>query len=96
MLVLEQVLLAGFFHYYSLQFDHAKHVASVRCGSVLQKSEYAPTASSSRSAWRIAIEDPFERNRDLGSVLWSRDGQRALAHSWQTAHEVSICTRILG
>ena len=53
------------FEYFCTVFDWSNDVVSVRCGTVQRKSR-------SRARWRISIEDPFERNRDLGCRIRSQ------------------------
>ena len=53
------------FEYFCVGFDWSNDVVSVRCGTIQHKSR-------SRARWRISIEDPFERNRDLGCRIRSQ------------------------
>ena len=69
----------------SAQLDLTKHVISVRLGKAFPKTDYAPAAASRRSEWRFTVEDPFERQHDLGTVVHSREGQQALTRGLRRA-----------
>jgi DNA polymerase sigma len=60
-------LVAGFFVYYTRVFDWRTSAVSVRTGAPRDRSSWVEGLSE-----RIAIEDPFEDERDLCAVLGSK------------------------
>ena len=84
-------LLAGYFNFFGLEFDRRRFVMSVRTGGVgegrpMTRKAYtqACEAVGGRGGrdWRVSIEDPFEREHDLGTwgfpaercEVWRRGG----------------------
>eukprot|EP01134_Creolimax_fragrantissima_P001880 CFRG1880T1 len=64
-------LMAEFFCYYAFRFNISEYTISVRTPH-LRKRDYR--ASTQKRRWRVTIEDPFETNHDLGSVLFDIQG----------------------
>jgi DNA polymerase sigma len=68
-----ETLLVAFFLYFHHCFPYMTHVVSIRSyPRHLTKEEHwqrSVSGGKNYKSWRISIEDPFETNRDLGSVL---------------------------
>lgn len=89
-------LVAGFFLFYGRKFDYQNHVVSVRNGKIANKAELmllrkAAAAESSKKvtfgpSWRLFIEDPFELEHDLGSVIFSKEAQERLVDEFRRAY----------
>lgn len=84
-------LLAGFFHFYSSEFNWEDEVVSVRMGAPLPKA----MKWSHPVPWRISIEDPFELAHDVGRVIFNRKGQELLSFEFRRAYEMVCAGRRL-
>ena len=73
-------LLHQFFHFYGWKFQFAQQVVSPRKGNALMR-----TGLQSKHDWRLCIEDPFERLRDLGSTVTATVGQRTTTRALRHA-----------
>ncbi|KNC86500.1 hypothetical protein SARC_01371 [Sphaeroforma arctica JP610] len=64
-------LLMQFFNYYAFNFSISEQAVTIRA-SQLRKKTYRPSTQQRR--WRITVEDPFENEHDLGSVVFDHQG----------------------
>eukprot|EP00939_MAST-03C_sp_MAST-3C-sp1_P000975 g975.t1 len=80
-------LLAGFFKFYGTTFDVERDVVCVRLGRALRKSAYKPHGREPPS-WRMSVEDPFERDHDLGSVVVYREAMSTILHELRRASHI--------
>lgn len=78
-------LLVGFFTFMCAQFNPARDALCIkpggRGGSVVREKE---SIWRRVKRWRIAVEDPFEADRDLGSVVQER-GQEVINQEFRRA-----------
>jgi len=66
------VLFVDFFRFYGTEFDLANDVVCIRRGVSMKKSQYRPGGRGCPT-WRLSVEDPFETEHDLGSVVRYRE-----------------------
>jgi len=64
-------LLAGFFRYYSWEFDFDRHAVSVRTRDTITKQQKTWTAEKKERS-DVCIEDPFERAFNVGRCVWKQ------------------------
>jgi len=60
-------LLFHFFRFYAHEFEYDTSVISVRHGRVLTRKEKGWDMSSKDGQWRLCVEEPFNRTRNLGN-----------------------------
>ncbi|GBG26726.1 PolyA RNA polymerase GLD2 [Hondaea fermentalgiana] len=88
-------LLVQFFAFYAYEFNMRRDVVSVRLGFPARRGTLG--GPYSQADWRLAIEDPFERQHDLGSKISSKDAMTKIheelaraAQMFRTAQGISL------
>ena len=77
-------LLVDFYHYYAFEFKYIDCVVSIRSSEeMLKKTRWREKSKS----WRFSIEDPFEKDRDLGCVL-THAGQIRILDEFKRAFQI--------
>jgi len=79
-------LVVGFFKYYAFDFKFRQNVVSIRKGDVLPRVAFGEPYT--QMEWRIAIEDPFELQHDLGSKISCKDSMRNIMDEIRRAAEL--------